>query len=157
MIWRPRGLAAEETDKHVAAILKDKGRAVETVTGSVALGEVVRRLSQHRIGAVVVCSARGEVTGIISERDVVRMLAEHGAGALTRSASEAMTTDVETCREADTIDELMSRMTRGRFRHLPVVEGGELVGIVSIGDVVKHRVAAVELEASAMRDYITVA
>ncbi len=140
---------------HVAAILKDKGRAVETVTGNVPLSEVVRRLSARRIGAIVVCGSRGEVVGIVSERDIVRMLAEHGAGALTRSASEAMTTEVETCREADTIDELMSRMTKGRFRHLPVVEGGGLSGIVSIGDVVKHRVAEVELEASAMRDYIT--
>lgn len=140
---------------HVAAILKEKGRAVETVTGNVPLSEVVRRLSARRIGAIVVCGARGEVVGIVSERDIVRMVAEHGGGALTRSASEAMTTEVETCREADTIDELMSRMTKGRFRHLPVVEAGELAGIVSIGDVVKHRVAEVELEASAMRDYIT--
>lgn len=140
---------------HVAAILKEKGRAVETVTGNMTLGEVVSRLAARRIGAVVVCGPRGEVTGIVSERDVVRMLATHGTGALERSASEAMTSDVETCREADTIDELMSRMTKGRFRHLPVLEGGALVGIVSIGDVVKHRVAEVELEASAMRDYIT--
>jgi CBS domain-containing protein len=140
---------------HVAAILKEKGRAVETVTGNVTLGEVVRRLAARGIGAVVVCGPRGEVAGIVSERDIVRMLATHGSGALDRSAGEAMTSDVETCCEADTIDELMSRMTKGRFRHLPVLEGGALVGIVSIGDVVKHRVAEVELEASAMRDYIT--
>lgn len=140
---------------HVAAILKDKGRAVETVTGNATLGEVVRRLSTRRIGAVVVCGGRGEVVGIVSERDIVRMLTSHGADALSRSASEAMTSEIESCRESDTIDELMSRMTKGRFRHLPVVEGGELVGIVSIGDVVKHRVAEVELEASAMRNYIT--
>ena len=142
---------------HVAAILKAKGRAVETVTGNVTLAEVARRLTTHRIGAVVVCGARGDVIGIVSERDVVRMLAQHGQDALSRAAREAMTTAIETCREADTIDELMSRMTTGRFRHLPVVENGELAGIVSIGDVVKHRVAEVELEANAMRDYITVA
>ena len=139
----------------VAAILKEKGRAVETVMGNVTVGEVVHRLTARRIGAIVVCGARGEVTGIVSERDIVRILAMHGPSALERSASEAMTTEVETCREADTIDELMSRMTKGRFRHLPVVENGELAGIVSIGDVVKHRVAEVEHEASAMRDYIT--
>lgn len=139
---------------HVAAILKEKGRAVETVTASVTLGEIVKRLTTHRIGAVVVRGPRGEVEGIVSERDIVRMVASHGAEALGRPASEAMTRNVVTCREADTIDQLMSRMTEHRFRHLPVVEGGELVGIVSIGDVVKHRVAEVELEASAMRDYI---
>jgi len=142
---------------HVAAILKQKGRAVETVTGSTTLEEVAKRLSSRRIGAVVVCSARGDVTGIVSERDVVRLVSEYGGEALNRSASEAMTTVVETCREVDTIQELMSRMTNGRFRHLPVVENGDLVGIISIGDVVKHHVAAVELEASAMRDYITAA
>jgi CBS domain-containing protein len=157
MTGQPRRLSAKETDMHVAAILKAKGRAVETVTGNVTLAEVVRRLTTHRIGAVVVCGARGDVVGIVSERDIVRMLAEYGNDSLKRSASEAMTTKIETCREADTIDELMSRMTNGRFRHLPVVENGELAGIVSIGDVVKHRVAEVELEASAMRDYITVA
>jgi CBS domain-containing protein len=140
---------------HVAAILKDKGRAVETVTGNTTLVEVVRRLSARRIGAVVVCGARGEVVGVVSERDIVRMLTSYGGDALSRSASEAMTSEIECCRESDTIDELMSRMTKGRFRHLPVVEDGELVGIVSIGDVVKHRVAEVELEASAMRSYIT--
>jgi CBS domain-containing protein len=142
---------------HVTAILKAKGRAVETVTGNVTLAEVAQRLTVHRIGAVVVCGARGDVVGIVSERDVVRMLAEHGPEALRRSASEAMTQNIETCRESDTIDELMSRMTNGRFRHIPVVENGDLAGIVSIGDVVKHHIAEVELEASAMRDYITVA
>jgi CBS domain-containing protein len=157
MTSQPRQRTAEETDMHVAAILKAKGRAVETVTGNVTLAEVAQRLTTHRIGAVVVCGARGDVVGIVSERDVVRMLAEHGPEALRRSASEAMTRNIETCRESDTIDELMSRMTNGRFRHIPVVENSGLAGIVSIGDVVKHHVAEVELEASAMRDYITVA
>lgn len=142
---------------HVATILKAKGRAVETVAGNVSLADVAQRLSKHRIGAIVVCGARGDVVGIVSERDIVRMLAAHGPEALSRAASEAMTSNIQTCREADTIDEVMSRMTNGRFRHLPVVENGELLGIVSIGDVVKHHVAEVELEASAMRDYITVA
>ena len=140
---------------HVAAILREKGRAVETVAGDIALVDVVARLSARRIGAVVVTAGKGEVKGIVSERDIVRALAEHGAAALAWPASKVMTRNVVTAREADTIDQLMSRMTEGRFRHLPVVEDGRLVGIVSIGDVVKHRVAEVELEASAMRDYIS--
>jgi CBS domain-containing protein len=140
---------------HVAAILNEKGRAVEAVTGGVTLGELVKRLASHRIGAIVVRGAKGEVAGIVSERDVVRALAMSGAEVLGWPVSKVMTRNVVTAREADTIDQLMSRMTEGRFRHLPVVEAGELVGIVSIGDVVKHRVAEVELEASAMRDYIS--
>lgn len=142
---------------HVAAILREKGRAVETVAADETLAEVVRRLAAKRIGAVVVCGAGEPVAGIVSERDVVRMLAQHGPQALGRHVAEVMTRNVVTCRETDTVDELMSRMTQGRFRHLPVVENGMLAGIISIGDVVKHRVAEVELEASAMRDYITAA
>lgn len=142
---------------HVAAILREKGRAVETVEAGATLAEVVRRLAALRIGAVVVTAPGAAVTGIVSERDVVRMLAQHGAAALNRTVADCMTRNVVTCRETDTVDELMSRMTQGRFRHLPVVEGGQLAGIISIGDVVKHRVAEVELEASAMRDYITAA
>jgi len=142
---------------HVEAILREKGRAVETVTAELKLGAVVQRLASKRIGAVVVCDARGDVAGVVSERDIVRALAERGQEALELTAGEVMTRNVIICRETDTIDVLMSRMTTGRFRHLPVVEDGRLVGIVSIGDVVKHRVAEVELEASAMRDYITAA
>ncbi|MGE0698225.1 MAG: CBS domain-containing protein [Hyphomicrobiaceae bacterium] len=142
---------------HVAAILKEKGRAVETVAADVTLREIVERLAELRIGAIVVVDRRGDVAGIVSERDVVRLLASHGLQALDLPAREAMTRNVVTCGETDTIDELMARMTEGRFRHLPVVNGGRLVGIVSIGDVVKHRVAEVELEASAMRDYISAA
>ncbi|MDX2157609.1 MAG: CBS domain-containing protein [Hyphomicrobiaceae bacterium] len=139
---------------HVAAILKVKGRAVETVATGVSLGEVVQRLAVHRIGAVVVTAPGVEVAGIVSERDVVRELAEHGPDVLAWPVDEVMTRGVVTCRESDTIDALMVRMTEGRFRHLPVIENGCLVGIVSIGDVVKHRVAEIEMEASAMRDYI---
>lgn len=142
---------------HVAAILKEKGRAVETVTDAVTLAEVARRLANHRIGAVVVRGARGELAGIVSERDIVHAIADRGAAVLEWPVAKIMTRDVVTAREADTIDDIMIRMTESRFRHLPVVEGSELVGIVSIGDVVKHRVAEVELEASAMRDYISAA
>lgn len=142
---------------HVAAILKEKGRAVETVTDAVTLAEVARRLANHRIGAVVVRGTRSEIVGIVSERDIVHAIADRGATVLEWPVSRIMTRDVVTAREADTVDEIMIRMTESRFRHLPVVEDGKLVGIVSIGDVVKRRVAEVELEASAMRDYINVA
>jgi CBS domain-containing protein len=139
---------------HVAAILKVKGRAVETVAATATLGEVVRRLAAKRIGAVVVTGPGIAVAGIVSERDVVRVLAQHGPEVLDWPAADVMTRSVVTCVESDTIDELMARMTEGRFRHLPVVENDRLLGLVSIGDVVKHRVAEIEMEASAMRDYI---
>lgn len=140
---------------HVAAILKDKGRAVETVRTDATVKEAARRLASKRIGAVVVLDPGGDVAGILSERDIVREIGRHGAASLDWTVTEAMTRTVISCSESDTIDELMSLMTAKRFRHLPVLEGGQLVGIVSIGDVVKHHVAEVQMEASAMRDYIT--
>ena len=140
---------------HVAAILKDKGHAVETVGTEATVMDVAARLSAMRIGAVVVTDSDGGVAGIISERDIIRVVGKHGAGALDWPVAEVMTKAVMTCREADTIDQLMSVMTERRFRHLPVLENGKLAGIVSIGDVVKHRVAEVEFEANLMRDYIT--
>ena len=140
---------------HVAAILKDKGRSVETIGPEATVMDVATRLSAKRIGSIVVTRMDGGIAGIISERDVIRVVAGHGAGALDWPVTEAMTHSVMTCRESDTVDTLMSIMTTRRFRHLPVVEGGRLVGIVSIGDVVKHRVAEVEFEATVMRDYIT--
>lgn len=139
---------------HVAQILKEKGRAVETIGPEATLGDVVRLLAQRRIGAVVVATPSIPVAGIVSERDVVRLIGQQGAGALGLAVGDVMTRPVRTCHETDSIDTLMSVMTANRFRHLPVVEQGRLVGIVSIGDVVKNRVAEVESEASAMRDYI---
>ena len=140
---------------HVAAILKEKGRAVETAGLQTTVMDVAARLSARRIGAIVITAADGSIAGIISERDVIRVIGQHGASALDWPVSEAMTRTVQTCRESDTIDTLMSVMTARRFRHLPVLENGQLAGIVSIGDVVKHRVAEVEHEATMMRDYIT--
>lgn len=140
---------------HVAAILKDKGRAVETVRPETKLMEVARKLAAKRIGAVVVTDRHGEVVGILSERDIICALATEGAESLEWPVATVMTRDVLTCAETDTIDHLMSMMTARRFRHLPVVNDGALSGIVSIGDVVKHHIAEVEMEASAMRDYIT--
>jgi len=140
---------------NVAAILRQKGRAVTTAGSVTTLLEVANKLAAKRIGAIVVVGARGEVEGIISERDIVAALAAKGADCLGKPVSETMTRQVVTCLETNTLDELMAMMTARRFRHLPVITDGALVGIVSIGDVVKHHVAEVEMEATAMREYIT--
>lgn len=140
---------------HVAAILKDKGRAVETVGADANIMDVAAKLSAKRIGAVIVTDTDGGVAGIISERDIIRVVGKHGVGALDWPVADVMTKSVMSCRETDTVDTLMSVMTERRIRHLPVLEKGKLAGIISIGDVVKHRVAEVELEATLMRDYIT--
>jgi CBS domain-containing protein len=139
---------------NVAAILRQKGRAVTTAAPTTTLLEIAAKLAAKRIGAIVVVGPQGEVAGIISERDIIRALAAYGPECLTSSVAEAMTKDVVTCQETDTLDELMAMMTARRFRHLPVLTDGALVGIISIGDVVKHHVAEVEMEATAMRDYI---
>ena len=140
---------------HVATILEQKGRAVVTVARDSTLMEVVHKLADKRIGAVVVLGAQRDVIGIISERDIVAVLGAEGVAALSRTVADVMTQDVMTCRETDTIDWLAGMMTQHRIRHLPVVENGRLIGIVSIGDVVKHHIAEVQMEAMAMRDYIT--
>ena len=140
---------------NVAAILKHKGRAVITVGAHTTLMEVAETLAAKRIGAIVIVATRGTVAGIVSERDIIRALAAHGPDCLSQPVSQVMTKQVVTCQETDTLDELMAMMTARRFRHLPVVTGNALVGIISIGDVVKHHIAEVEMEATAMRDYIT--
>ena len=140
---------------NVATILKQKGRSVATIAPAATLQEVTRRLAQRRIGALVVVGARGQIEGIISERDIIRALSETGADCLSRPVAETMTRQVVTCQETDTLDEMMAMMTQGRFRHVPVVTDGDLVGVISIGDVVKHHVAEIEMEATAMRAYIT--
>lgn len=140
---------------HVAAILKDKGRAVETARADTPLSEIVRVLSTKRIGAIVLVDAADTIVGIVSERDVIHAMAKEGAAALQWPADEIMSRNVVTCTEGDTLDQLMNQMTVRRFRHMPVISDGRLAGIISIGDVVKHHVAEVEMEASAMRVYIT--
>ena len=142
---------------NVARILKDKGRNVASVTPEATLADAVRILTEARVGALVVCNKDQPVEGIISERDVVRTLAAHGAAALDRPVSQFMTKDVRTCTEHDTVEFLMNEMTRHRFRHMPVVENRRLVGIVSIGDVVKRRIEEVEKEAEQIREYIATA
>ncbi|HMM14320.1 MAG: CBS domain-containing protein [Parvibaculum sp.] len=138
---------------NVASILKAKGSDVVTATPVMTLGETARLLTSRRIGAVVVLHGQ-QVLGILSERDIVKAVAASGAEALDRPVRDFMTSRVTTCDLNDSADELMDIMTNGRFRHLPVVHKGELVGIVSIGDVVKHRIAETVMETEAMRLYI---
>jgi CBS domain-containing protein len=140
---------------NVASILRQKGRAVTTASPSTTLLEVSDKLAAKRIGAIVIIGPKGRVAGIISERDIIRALAAQGPDSLQRPVSESMTREVITCQENDTLDELMAMMTERRFRHLPVITDDALVGIISIGDVVKHHVAEVTMEATAMREYIT--
>lgn len=139
---------------NVASILKSKGRAVSTLRPNATLLDVAKKLGQKKIGAIVVVGENGQVTGIISERDLVRAISEHGAQALSMMVSEVMTRSVIGCQENSELDELMETMTKGRFRHLPVIEDDALVGIVSIGDVVKYHIAEVQMEVSAMRNYL---
>ena len=134
--------------------MKAPADKLTTASPSTTLLDVVSKLASKRICAIVIVGARGEVSGIISERDLVRSLSELGPDCLKKPVSESMTRQVVTCQETDTLEELMSMMTARRFRHLPVVTDGALVGIISIGDVVKHHIAEVEMEATAMRDYI---
>ena len=137
--------------KHI--LLGRRGNVV-TIEPTADLAAAVKLLAERRIGAVVILGADHRIVGILSERDIVRTLAEHGPTALHDPVGQVMTRDVQTCSEADTIESLMGRMTTGKFRHMPVVEQGKLIGIVSIGDVVKSRVEEIEHEAAALRDYI---
>lgn len=139
---------------NVAAILKLKGREVFTTTPDTTLLDIATLLGTRRIGCIVVTGIDGKVIGIVSERDIVREIARAGAKVLKEPVASCMTKSVVSCRESDTIDKLMAEMTTHRFRHMPVVERGRLVGLVSIGDVVKMRIAEAEMEAAAMRDYI---
>jgi CBS domain-containing protein len=141
----------------VAKILKAKGSYVETVRPDTNVQEVVERLAKRRIGAVLVTGRAGEVLGIVSERDIVFAMGSAGGIALQRRAEEIMTANPVTCTPDDRVEDLMETMTRGRFRHLPVVRDGVLLGIVSIGDVVKRRIEDSETERLAMREYITTA
>jgi CBS domain-containing protein len=138
----------------VNAILKAKGGDVVTVGPDESIQSVAALLSARRIGAVVVVDSSERVVGVLSERDIVRGVAERGAAALELPARSLMTGDVITCGRDETVGEIMSLMTARRFRHLPVVEGGRLVGMISIGDVVKSHVAEKELEAESLRRYI---
>ena len=140
---------------NAATILKAKGNSVATVKASDSLETAAQLMARRGIGCVVVAEHGGKLAGILSERDIVREIAVGGAGRLKASVADAMTRNIHSCRLDDTIDHLMGVMTARRFRHLPVVEDGEMVGIVSIGDVVKLKIAEAEMETEAMRAYIT--
>jgi len=135
-------------------ILQSKGAAVHTVSAAAPLSEAVRLLNAHKIGAVVVVDAKGQVAGILSERDIVRRLESDPVKLLQSPVRTAMTAKVITATKAHTVSQLMELMTRHRIRHIPVVDGTTLVGIVSIGDVVKRKIEETEQEALALRDYI---
>jgi CBS domain-containing protein len=142
---------------NVKTILAAKGGDVVCIEPTADLAAAVKLLTTHRIGAVVIRGAGGRLGGILSERDIVSAISEHGAAALTLPVSQVMTRNVATCGEDDSIASIMERMTEGKFRHMPVVAKGELIGLVSIGDVVKQRVGEIEQESEAMRDYIRTA
>jgi CBS domain-containing protein len=138
----------------VKNILAGKGGSVITINPTADVIAASKLMAERGIGAVVVLGADHRIVGILSERDIVQALAEHGAAVLSEPVSQIMTREVKTCSENDTIADLMGRMTTGRFRHLPVVKEGKLIGIVSIGDVVKSRVEEIDQEAKMMREYI---
>jgi CBS domain-containing protein len=141
----------------VKAILSVKGTEVLTIEPTTNLAAAAKLLAERKIGALVVTGPDQRVVGIVSERDIVQELAAHGPAALNLALTEVMTRKVTTCSASDTICSVMERMTAGKFRHLPVLEQGRLAGIVSIGDVVKHRLEEMEREQTAMRDYILTA
>ena len=139
----------------VAEILKSKGERVYTASPSDTLAQVAAQLHERRVGAVVVLNGQDDVAGIVSERDIVRSLATDGAEALQESVAQCMSAQVIFAEPSETIDALLARMTDRRIRHLPVCKAGRLVGIVSIGDLVKVKIAEAEAEARTLKDYIT--
>ena len=139
---------------NVEAILRNKGRSVTTVAPDARIATAVALLRRHGVGALVVSRDGTALDGIISERDVVTALADHGAATLELTVADLMSRQVITCRREDSVADLAALMTERRIRHLPVVDRGALAGIVSIGDVVKHRMDEVEGEASSMREFI---
>jgi CBS domain-containing protein len=139
---------------NVKAILAAKGGDIIDIEPSANLATAAQLLGARRIGVVVIRGAGGRLAGILSERDIVRAVGEQGAAALDLPVSQVMTREVETCGEDESVAWIMEQMTAKKFRHMPVMRGGKLVGLISIGDVVKQRVQQIERESEAMRDYI---
>jgi CBS domain-containing protein len=138
----------------VSDILKVKGNAIISIGAQDRVAKAVQLLTANRIGAVLVLGERGDIAGIFSERDVVNALHRHGEAALGHAVGELMTTHVVTCSPRDPVAAIMGMMTVQRFRHVPVIDEGRLIGIISIGDVVKSRIEEAEAEAEALRRYI---
>jgi len=138
----------------VQRMLEGKGKEVATILSNATVAEATRRLSELKIGALIVSDDGRSIAGILSERDIVSHIGRDGPSALERKVGEVMTTKVITCSPGNTTEEVMQAMTKGRFRHMPVVANGVLAGIISIGDVVKRRIADVESEAAELRRFI---
>jgi CBS domain-containing protein len=140
----------------VRAILDSKGHQIQSVEPDARLSAAIKILGARKIGALLVMD-KGRLEGILSERDIVRVLGERGAAVLEEPVSAVMTRKVINCKQSDTVSAIMEMMTLGKFRHLPVVEDGKVVGLISIGDIVKQRVQEYESEQEALRDYIKTA
>ena len=139
---------------NVEHLLRNKGRKIISIRPQLTLSDAASSLSLHRIGALIVSDDDNPILGILSERDIVWAIAARGAAALKETIADNMTREVVVCTGAATTIEVMEQMTNNKFRHMPVVESGKLLGIVSIGDIVKHRIAEVEAETEEMREYI---
>ncbi|MEM8920719.1 MAG: CBS domain-containing protein [Pseudomonadota bacterium] len=135
-------------------ILDEKGRSVFTIETSVSLRSAAGLLHERRVGAMVALNAEGSVAGVLSERDIIRALAQDGQDALTKTVADFMTSDVVTASPEETVADAMAKMTRRRIRHLPIMRGDKLEGVVSIGDLVKWKIAEAEAEANALKSYI---
>ena len=138
----------------VKAILEQKGHDVFTMGPNEKLSNAIAVLAEHRVGALVITNGDRQIVGILSERDIVRVIAKDGADALDHTVRSVMTPKVKICNESHTVSEVMEIMTKGRFRHLPVEKGGQLDGIISIGDVVKRRIEDAERESEEIKAYI---
>ncbi|HWA00290.1 MAG TPA: CBS domain-containing protein [Caulobacterales bacterium] len=139
----------------IAHVIRDKGANVHTLTADATLEQAAKELHARKVGALVVMGDDGALMGVLSERDIVREVSRRGAACLGERVASAMSRDVITATPDETVDDGLARMTDRRIRHLPILAEGKLVGIVSIGDLVKHRIAAVEMEAAAMVAYIS--
>ncbi len=137
--------------RHIVSV---SGAGVATARPDSTIADAARLLKERNVGALVITTEDGRLAGILSERDLVRGLPDHGADLLALKVKDRMTSEVTTCTPDDRVDDIMKLMTEGRFRHLPVVEGSKVVGIVSIGDVVKSRLEELESEATTLRQYI---
>jgi CBS domain-containing protein len=138
---------------NAATILKFKGSGVVTSSANKSLLDIAKLLTQHGIGCIVIVGNDDKIVGIVSERDLMRAIGQAGPKVLEEPVSNFMTKTVVTAREGDSNNRLMSEMTTGRFRHMPVLEGDRLVGLVAIGDLVKIQIADIEMEAAATRQY----